>query len=112
FFPGFFIFVKARTIWDMQEAIRWPSTYGTTNIDIDAIKRILTPEQAEDVDSIMLRFRTGKGRMVTNSTGTGKTFVALGTMARFLNNGKGNILVVTPTDNKCKDWIMEAQKHF
>lgn len=69
----------------------------------------LYPEQQEDVQQAEIRFRVGKGYMFTNGTGTGKTFVSLGIMKRFALQGKKNILVVVPTEAKCKDWMMEAE---
>lgn len=80
--------------------------------DLDNIKEtlpLLYPEQQEDVYKAELRFQVGKGRLFTNGTGTGKTFVGLGIIKRFILQGKTNILIVVPTDQKAKDWIEEAE---
>lgn len=49
-----------------------------------------------------------KGIMFTDGTGTGKTMTALGIAKRFLKRGGKNILIVTPSDKKVKDWVEEA----
>lgn len=70
----------------------------------------LYPEQQEDVLAIENRFLYGKGYLCTNGTGTGKTFVGLGTIKRFWLQGKKDILIVVPTEKKCKDWVYEAME--
>jgi len=82
--------------------------------DLDNIKEMLSElydSQQEDVLRIEERFRVGKGYLCTNGTGTGKTFVGLGTVKRFCAKGCRNILIITPTETKCLDWIEEA-KHL
>lgn len=64
--------------------------------------------QHEDVAAIEKRFQEGKGYLCTNGTGTGKTFVGLGTVYRFWKQGKKNILIVVPTDKKAHDWIEDG----
>lgn len=71
---------------------------------------MLMPLQQENVRMIEERFKVGKGRMITDGTGTGKTFTGLGVAKRFFLQGKSNILIVTPTDDKCKDWIKEGER--
>jgi len=50
----------------------------------------------------------GKGMLFTNGTGTGKTFVGLGTAKRFVSAGKTEILFIVPT-GKVTDWIEDAK---
>ena len=76
----------------------------------------LTKEQRENVVKAERRFfvgdipaGAGKGFLITDGTGTGKTFSGLGIAKRFMLQGKENILIVVPTDGKCKDWISEAK---
>lgn len=42
--------------------------------------------------------------MFTNGTGTGKTYTGLGLIRRFVNQGKGRILIVVPSQEKVTDW--------
>jgi len=99
----------------MQETIDWnqdllvpvaPVFENPVSVDVPT----LFPEQAKAVKQIELRFEVGKGRMITDGTGTGKTLVGLGLAKRFALRGKMNIIILTPTDDKCKDWILEANK--
>lgn len=71
---------------------------------------LLYASQQEDVLAIENRFDIGKGYLLTNGTGTGKTFVALGVIKRKVLSGRKNILVVTPNDSMCGGWIKEAHK--
>ena len=50
----------------------------------------------------------GKGMLVTNGTGTGKTFTGMGVIKRFLRQGKKRILLVTPA-NMVDDWDKTAK---
>lgn len=68
----------------------------------------LFKDQQEDVLFAEKRFNVGKGVMLTNGTGTGKTFVGLGVVKRFHFQGKTEILIIVPTDRKCTDWIEEG----
>ena len=77
-------------------------------INIKRLLPILYDEQCEDVLAIEKRFQVGKGYLITNGTGTGKTLVGLGVIKRFLVQNKRNILIVVPTDPKCEDWIQEG----
>lgn len=68
-------------------------------------------EQQEDVAKAEKRYESnGKGMLFTNATGTGKTFTGLGIVKRFINAGKNNVLIVTPTSEKNNDWINDAKK--
>jgi predicted RNA methylase len=47
--------------------------------------------------------------MFTNGTGTGKTFTGLGVAKRLVKQGKGRILIVTPSQKKVSDWIKDGR---
>ena len=51
----------------------------------------------------------GKGYMFTNGTGTGKTYTGLGIVKRFVKQGKGRILILTPSQTKVEDWINDGK---
>ena len=46
--------------------------------------------------------------MMTNGTGTGKTWSGLGVIKRFSRNGESNILIVAPSDGILDGWIKGA----
>lgn len=78
----------------------------------------LLPEQHEDVHKTEVRFFSeahhtrelahGKGIMFTNGTGTGKTYTGLGVIKRMVKQGKKDILIVVPSQNKVTDWIKDG----
>lgn len=78
----------------------------------------LLPQQQEDVLRAETQFfgnehadrehAYGKGYMFTNGTGTGKTFTGLGVAKRLVKQGKGRILIVTPSQKKVSDWIKDG----
>lgn len=72
----------------------------------DAIPQLL-PGQVDDVVKAEQAFAKpdGHGMVLTNGTGTGKTFSGLGVGRRFADQGKLNILVVVPDDKIAGDWI-------
>lgn len=81
--------------------------------DIDDIKSSLPellPHQQKNVYKIENQFFTKnqKAYLITDSTGSGKTYTGLGVIKRFLMAGKFEILVVVPTDKKISDWIEDA----
>ena len=91
--------------------------------DIDNIREslpLLFPEQQDDVRRAEVQFFDashnnaehgyGLGYLFTNGTGTGKTYTGLGIARRFINEGKRRILVVTPSQEKVKDWSKDAKK--
>ena len=88
--------------------------------DIKNIRKslpLLYKEQQEDVQLAEERLAEHKGILFTNETGTGKTFTGGGIARRFWNEGKREILVVTPSQEKVRDWVndmgylgMEAEK--
>lgn len=63
--------------------------------------------QQEDVHKAETRYAkpTGYGLVLTNGTGTGKTFSGLGTIKRFERQGKKNVLIVVPDEKIGDDWI-------
>ena len=79
----------------------------------------LLPQQQEDVLKAETQFfdeshndrdhAFGKGYMFTNGTGTGKTYTGLGIVKRFIKQGKGRVLVLTPSQTKVKDWVKDAK---
>lgn len=84
---------------------------------LDDIKHdlpILLPEQQGDVLFAEERLIENQkpGVMFTNGTGTGKTYTGLGILKRFVNQGKKNILIVTPSNDINKAWIEAAKKDF
>lgn len=77
----------------------------------------LQAKQAEDVAKAERRFfvaDTGieSGMMLTNGTGTGKTFSGLGTVKRFVQAGKTEILILAPYDSVLTGWIRSAAEYF
>lgn len=94
----------ARSAVSLTEAQASASTSPDATID-DALP-ILSDGQRGDVAKAEKRFALddGYGMLFTNTTGTGKTFVGLGVIKRFANQGKTNILVVAPNDKIIEDW--------
>lgn len=79
--------------------------------NIRATLPVLTKEQQEDVLKIEERHnaKDGHGVLVTNGTGTGKTFTGLGAVKRFARQGKTNILIVAPSQGILLDWQKAAK---
>ena len=50
------------------------------------------------------------GMLFTNGTGTGKTFTGLGIVKRFVEQGKKNILIVSPSTGINDGWIDSGKK--
>lgn len=86
--------------------------------NIEETLPFLLPQQQEDVLKAETQFfgnehadrehAYGKGYMFTNGTGTGKTFTGLGIAKRLVKQGKGRILIVTPSQKKVSDWIKDG----
>lgn len=74
----------------------------------------LTPDQQGDVVFAKRRlYEKGKaGVLLTNGTGTGKTFSGLGIVKDALDSGAKHILVVAPSDKVGSDWTATAQDFF
>lgn len=77
----------------------------------DAIPQLL-PGQVDDVVKAEQAFAKpdGHGIVLTNGTGTGKTFSGLGVARRFADQGQLDILVVVPDDKIAGDWIDSGKK--
>lgn len=78
--------------------------------DLDNIREtlpFLQPAQQEDVAFVETRFAipNGYGALLTNGTGTGKTYSGMGVVKRFARQGKNNVIIVVPNDKIAKDWI-------
>ena len=75
---------------------------------------MLKPEQQEDVEFIETRVNVNNkpGVMLTNGTGTGKTYSGLGFVKRMYDAGKKNILIVSPSESINNQWIEAAEKSF
>ncbi len=103
-----------------QKAIRKADIKLSDPKSIAETLPILQKEQRSDVLKAENRFftgagekkETGKGMLFTNGTGTGKTFTGIGIIKRFILQGKKNILIVTPNQKICKDWIDTASMFF
>lgn len=65
------------------------------------------PEQQDDVFKAETRMfvKNKPGMLFTNGTGTGKTFTGLGIVKRFVEQGKKNILIVSPSTGINDGWI-------
>jgi hypothetical protein len=74
--------------------------------DVRATLPLLKPEQQDDVVKIERRFAKpdGHGMMLTNGTGTGKTYSGGGVIKRFAQAGKTNILVIAPSQGILDHW--------
>jgi hypothetical protein len=75
--------------------------------NIRATLPILLPEQQDDVLKVERRFAKpdGHGMMVTNGTGTGKTFSGMGVIKRFARQGKTDVLIVAPSEAVIQGWL-------
>ena len=73
-----------------------------------ALPQLLAGQQ-EDVAKTERAFAAGPGMLLTNGTGTGKTFSGLGAVRRFVDAGKKNILVVVPDDKIGSDWMRSGR---
>lgn len=87
--------------------------------NIEETLPFLLPQQQDDVLKAETQFfdeshkdkahASGKGYMFTNGTGTGKTYTGLGIIKRMVKQGKGRILIITPSQQKVKDWINDGK---
>lgn len=75
--------------------------------NIRAALPALKPAQQDDVVKAEARFSQpeGHGFLLTNGTGTGKTWSGLGVVKRFVKQGKSNILIVAPSQGILDGWI-------
>lgn len=75
--------------------------------NIDKTLPLLLPEQRDDVFKAEQRFATpdGHGMLITNGTGTGKTYSGGGVIKRFAQQGKNNILILAPSQGILDAWV-------
>ena len=75
--------------------------------NIRASLPLLQDVQQDDVLKVETRFAKpdGHGMLLTNGTGSGKTYSAGGVIKRFVMAGKGNILVMAPSDGIGQHWL-------
>jgi GNAT superfamily N-acetyltransferase len=87
-------------------ADKLPVTPGDEQSIRDSLP-LLLPEQQDDVLKIETRYAKpdGHGMMLTNGTGTGKTYSGLGIVKRFALQGKTNIMIVAPSQGILDGWI-------
>lgn len=99
---------KEQRLAAQQKANRSNIEIELANSDnIAATVPLLHKPQQEDVQKIEQRFEKGPGMLITNGTGTGKTFTAAGVIKRFERQGKTNILVVLPSQPMIASWQRE-----
>lgn len=79
--------------------------------NIRATLPVLFPKQQEDVLKIEQRFAKpdGHGMLITNGTGTGKTYTGLGVMKRFARLGKTSQLLIAPSQGILTNWVKSAR---
>jgi hypothetical protein len=99
-----------------REKQRAAQNVAVVQADADNVRRslpFLMGGQQDDVRFAEERFAKadGHGVLFTNGTGTGKTFTGLGVVKRYERQGRGNIIIVAPTDNVLNAWI-EAGKEL
>jgi hypothetical protein len=72
---------------------------------------ILLKAQREDIIKVEKRFYedNGRGMLLTNGTGTGKTMNGVGLAKRFERMGKKDIVIAVPSEAKALDWIEDAK---
>ena len=68
---------------------------------------LLLPEQQDDVLKVERRFAKpdGHGMLITNGTGTGKTYSGGGVIKRMAQAGKTNILIIAPSQGILDYWV-------
>lgn len=111
----------ARSLDEKREMQKEAEKVKVKVADEDNIREtlpFLLPAQREDVRRAEVQFfdeshndrdhAFGKGYMFTNGTGTGKTYTGLGIAKRFIKQGKGRILILTPSQEKVSDWVKDA----
>ncbi|RYY74489.1 MAG: hypothetical protein EOO52_13065 [Gammaproteobacteria bacterium] len=74
---------------------------------------IITKSQCDDVHNVINHFyvRGEKGKLFTNQTGTGKTFLACGAICAAAALNYKTILIVAPSEKILKDWNHSLSLH-
>jgi len=106
------VYEEELTLADKVKLQRLVEGKKNKNGDIDNIREtlpVLMPEQQDDVLHAENRLKDHDGFMLTNGTGTGKTFSGLGIIKRFANEGKKNIIIVAPNSKVINDWIKSGK---
>ncbi len=89
-----------------------PADQVSKRPELDEALPQLHAEQRNDVLFAEERFEKGSGVLFTNGTGTGKTFTGMGIIKRFVDAGKKNILVLTPSQPINNAWVNTDRKSF
>lgn len=74
----------------------------------------LTAIQLHNTDFVAERFDTNgkQGVMITDGTGTGKTFSGLAIVKKMVDEGKKNIIIAAPNDTIINQWINAARDFY
>lgn len=74
----------------------------------------LTAIQLHNTDFVAERFDTNgkQGVMITDGTGTGKTFSGLAIVKNMVGEGKKNIIIAAPNDTIINQWIESARDFY
>lgn len=116
--------ITGQSISEKIELQKAAESLPVKDMDLDNIRAtlpFLMKEQQEDVYKAENRFfgenndpnkLYGKGMLFTNGTGTGKTLTGLGIIKRMIKRGKGNGIIVVPSDPKVKDWMAEGKDYM
>ncbi|MCP5087946.1 MAG: DEAD/DEAH box helicase family protein, partial [Rhodobacteraceae bacterium] len=99
---------------ERQAAQAAAEVIGVVDGDLDNIRQtlpMLFPKQQEDVHKIEKRFQepNAHGMLITNGTGTGKTFSGLGVVKRMAKQGKTNQLMVAPSQGILQNWLTSGK---
>lgn len=80
---------------------------------VQIVNSILNESQIDDVHDTLNRFyvQNKKGKLFTNATGTGKTYLACGVVDAINAICKPNVLIVAPTDALLADWKKSFLSH-
>lgn len=102
---------KLKQVIENNRAEKTPQVSALLQSIRDTLPQLL-PHQQEDVQKAETRFAVpdGYGMLFTNSTGTGKTFVALGVVKRNALQGKTNTLILVPDQKIMDDWVATGKR--
>ena len=90
------------------EAEKVPVKFGD-RANIDATLPFLYPAQRDDIYLAEKRFAEHPGMLFTHGTGTGKSYLALGTAKRFMRSGAKNVLIIEPSQGLLLDMEKKAR---